>query len=110
MSKTDMYARIKAAMPEDAEVVEFCDKYLAKADARKNRADMRLQIARKAVEKIDGEHTAKEIADFINENDMAGEGDAWTAPRAVYYLNKLAESGIVVKTDKGSKPNIYSVA
>ena len=110
MSKrTEMFARIAAAMPEDAEVQEWIAKELERAGRSaaktQERLDMALQIIKgHAVEAV----CAK---DFAHEVNLAfGASQNWNTRTAAYYLRQLVLKGVAEEVpyeDKKIGPKMY---
>ena len=103
MSKrNDMIARIKSAMPDDAEVQEWCDKELNRSAAQAEKTSGRLDALRIALREVRDEHgdgfavTAKMAASYVNELVAPLDGE-WNCRTASYYLRKLVSCGECVE-------------
>ena len=110
MSKrTEMFARIAAAMPEDAEVQEWVAKELERAGKSSaktaERLDMALHVIKgHAVEPVCAKDFAREV------NLQFGMEHNWNTRTAGYYLRQLVLSGVAEEVpyeDKKSGPKMY---
>lgn len=110
--RTDMFKRIADAMPQDAEVQEYCAKMLANASKSSEKTAARLEIARTAIKNFaDNAVTAKEFAQFINTNCNLDQD--WNTRTAGYYLHQLVLKGVVEEVayeDKKTGPKMYVYA
>ena len=108
-TRTDMFKRIADAMPQDAEVQEYCAKMLANASKSSEKTAARLEIARTAIKNFAvNPVTAKEFAQFINTN--CNPGQSWNTRTASFYLRKLVEEKYaehVEREDGKSGPKQY---
>lgn len=111
-ARTDMFKRIADAMPEDAEVQEYCTKMLASASKSSEKTTARLEIARTAIKNfVVNPVTAKEFAQFVNTNCNSGQN--WNTRTASFYLRKLVEEKCAEYVERedgksGPKQYIYS--
>lgn len=108
-TRTDMFKRIAMAMPQDAEVQEYCHKMLASASKSSEKTAVRLEIARTAIKNfVVNPVTAKEFAQFINTN--CNPDRSWNTRTASFYLRKLVEeqcAEYVEREDGKSGPKQY---
>ena len=94
MSKrTEMFARIAAAMPEDAEVQEWVAKELERAGKSSaktaERLDMAIEVLKRHV--TDGE--AVSAKEFAHEVNALFPGENWNTHTASYHLRQLVSKG-----------------
>lgn len=109
-AKTAMLVRIMDAMPEDAEVQEFCSNLLAKEQARVEKAERKMNMALTVFEmRVDDSVSAREFADLVNEECLSDE--EWTTRSASYYLRRMVEMHVAtpVEVEKG-EPKRYAKA
>ena len=110
MSKrTEMFARIAAAMPEDVEVQEWMAKELERAGRSAAKTQERLDMA---LQVIKG-HAVKAVCakDFAHEINLAfGTAQNWNTRTAAYYLRQLVLKGMVEEVpyeEKKTGPKMY---
>lgn len=112
MSKrTEMFARIAAAMHDDVEVQEWVAKELERAGKSSaktaERLDMAIEVLKRHV--ADGEAvSAKEFAREVNL--QFGVDQNWNTRTAGYYLRQLVLNGVAEEVpykDKKSGPKMY---
>ena len=113
MSKrTEMFARIAAAMPEDAEVQEWVAKELERAGKSAAKTQERYDMASCTIRRYATNPVcAKEFADDIN--ITYDPDDRWSTQTASYYLRQLVSKGEaeeVPNEDKKSGPKRYIYA
>lgn len=112
-ARTDMFKRIADAMPQDAEVQEYCAKMLANASKSSEKTAARLEIARTAIKNFAvNPVTAKEFAHFVNSNCNPDQN--WNTRTASFYLRELVKNGYAEHVERedgksGPKQYIYSV-
>lgn len=110
MSKrTNMIRRIMDAMPDDAEVQEWCSRELDRAGKSAAKTQERYEMASCSIRQHDTNPvSAKEFADEINR--VYDPDDKWSTQTASYYLRKLVSKGEaeeVSNDDKKSGPKMY---
>lgn len=109
MSKrTEMFARIAAAMPEDAEVQEWVAKELERAGKSSaktaERLDMAIEVLKRHV--YDGE--AVSAKEFAHEVNALFPGENWNTRTASYYLRLMVERKLAeVVSGEKSSPKMY---
>lgn len=113
MSKrTKMFARIAAAMPEDAEVQEWVAKELERAGKSAAKTQERYDMASCTIRMYaTNPVSAKEFANDIN--ITYDPDDRWSTHTASYYLRQLVSKGEaeeVPNEDKKSGPKRYKYA
>ena len=113
MSKrTNMICRIMDAMPDDAEVQEWCSRELDRAGKSAAKTQERYDMASCTIRMYDTNPVcAKEFADEIN--TTYDPDDRWTTHTASYYLRQLVSKGEaeeVPNEDKKSGPKMYKYA
>ena len=110
MSKrTEMFARIAVAMPEDVEVQEWVAKELERAGKSSAKTAERLDMAlhaikRHAVEPVCAKEFAREV------NLQFGMEHNWNSRTAGYYLRQLVLKGVVEEVPyegKKTGPKMY---
>lgn len=111
-TRADMFKRIADAMPQDAEVQEYCAKILANASKSSEKTTKRLDMALHAIKKHAVEPVcAKEFAREVNL--QFGMEDDWNTRTAGYYLHQLVLNGVVEEVpyeDKKTGPKMYKYA
>ena len=111
-TRADMFKRIADAMPQDAEVQEYCAKMLANASKSFEKTAVRLEIARTAIKNFAANAvTAKEFAQFVNTN--CNPDQDWNTRTATYYLRQLVLNGVAEEVpykDKKTGPKMYIYA
>lgn len=109
-TKSRMYARIMEAMPQDAEVQEYCkrhiDKIQAGQDKTKTRLDMAMNIAMR-YDDVDNPVCAKVVASKVNTDYGLAGDDRWTTRTASYYLNQLVKDGKMEVAEEPKSPKSY---
>jgi len=109
MSKrTEMFARIAAAMPEDAEVQEWVAKELERAGKSSAKTAERLDMAIKVLKRhvYDGE--AVSAKEFAHEVNALFPGQNWNTRTASYYLRLMVERKLAeVVSGEKSSPKMY---
>jgi len=114
MSKrTEMFARIAAAMPDDAEVQEWCSRELDRAGKSAAKTQERYDMASCSIRQHDATNPvcAKEFADEINR--VYDPDNKWSTHTASYYLRQLVSKGEaeeVPNEGKKSGPKMYIYA
>ena len=113
MSKrTNMICRIMNAMPDDAEVQEWCSRELDRAGKSAAKTQERYDMASCSIRMHDTNPVcAKEFADEINR--VYDPDDRWSTHTASYYLRQLVSKGEaeeVPNEDKKSGPKRYIYA
>lgn len=109
-TNNEIYARIREAMSDDAEVVAFCDKYLKKAEARSSLTLARKSSVLSALGELGDMRSAAEVAEYMNENGIdldIAKDNKWTTQGVGYYLRKLRDEGKV--TEEEGSPKMYEV-
>ena len=113
MSKrTNMICRIMDAMPDDAEVQEWCSRELDRAGKSAAKTQERYDMASCSIRMHAANPVcAKEFADEIN---LVYDPDRkWSTHTASYYLRQLVSKGEaeeVPNEDKKSGPKMYIYA
>lgn len=114
MSKrTNMIRRIMDAMPDDAEVQEWCSRELDRAGKSAAKTQERYDMASCSIRQHDATNPvcAKEFADEINR--VYDPDDKWSTHTASYYLRQLVSKGEaeeVPNEGKKSGPKMYIYA
>lgn len=114
MSKrTNMICRIMDAMPDDAEVQEWCSRELDRAGKSAAKTQERYDMASCSIRVHDATNPvcAKEFADEINR--VYDPDDRWSTHTASYYLRQLVSKGEaeeVPNEGKKSGPKMYIYA
>ena len=109
MSKrTEMFARIAAAMPEDAEVQEWVAKELERAGKSSAKTAERLDMAIEVLKCHVAEDKAVSAKEFAHEVNTLFPGQNWNSRTASYYLRLMVERKLaeVVPGEKSS-PKMY---
>lgn len=112
MSKrTEMFARIAAAMPEDAEVQEWVAKELERAGKSSAKTAERLDMAIEVLKRHVSEDEAVSAKEFAHEVNLAfGANQNWNTRTAAYYLRQLVLNGVAEEVpyeDKKVGPKMY---
>ena len=110
MSKrTEMFARIAAAMPEDAEVQEWVTKELERANRSAAKTAERFDMAIEVLKRHVVEDEAISAKEFAHEVNRLFPGQNWNTRTASYYLRMLVERHIadMVHTEQKSAPKMY---
>ena len=108
--KSRMFVRIMEAMPDDAEVQEYCSTLLAREAARSEKSAKKMNAALTVFTmKVEGDVSAREFAELVNESGLSEE--VWTTRSASYYLRRMVETGVAVPVE-GAKgePKRYAQA
>ena len=114
MSKrTNMICRIMDAMPDDAEVQEWCSRELDRAGKSAAKTQERYDMASCSIRVHDATNPvcAKEFADEINR--VYDPDSKWSTHTASYYLRQLVSKGEaeeVPNEGKKSGPKMYIYA
>ena len=110
MSKrTEMFARIAAAMPEDVEVQEWVAKELERAGRSAAKTQERLDMALRVIKG----HVVEPVfaKDFAHEvNLQFGAAHNWNTRTAAYYLRQLVLNGVAEEVPyegKKTGPKMY---
>ena len=105
MSKrTEMFARIAAAMPEDAEVQEWVAKELERAGKSSAKTAEAIEVLKRHV--ADGE--AVSAKEFAREVNALFPGQNWNTRTASYYLRLMVERKLAeVVSGEKSSPKMY---
>ena len=110
MSKrTDMFARIADAMPEDVEVQEWVAKELERAGRSAAKTQERMDMALRVIKG----HVVEPVSakDFAHEvNLQFGAAHNWNTRTAAYYLRQLVLNGIAEEVPyegKKTGPKMY---
>lgn len=110
MAQIDVYRRIAAAMPEDAEVQELCAKFFARAEVSDSRTRANLEAVRRVVRSMVSRGTSavtsKEMAKALTAHTKC----AWSTNKAGYYLRQLAsmeDEGVERLPDEKGRPVTY---
>lgn len=109
MSKrTEMFARIAAAMPEDVEVQEWVAKELERAVKSSAKTAERLDMAIEVLKRHVSEDEAVSAKEFAHEVNAHFSGQNWNTRTASYYLRLMVERKFaeVVPGEKSS-PKMY---
>lgn len=109
MSKrTEMFTRIAAAMPEDAEVQEWVAKELERAGRSSAKTAERLDMATEALKRHLTEDEAVCAKEFAHEVNALFPGQNWNTRTASYYLRLMVERKLaeIVPGEKSS-PKMY---
>lgn len=108
--KSRMFVRIMEAMPQDAEVQEWCTAALAREKARSEKSAKKMNAALTVFTmKVEGDVSAREFAALVNESGLAE--DVWTTRSASYYLRRMVETGVAVPVEGGKgEPKRYAQA
>lgn len=110
ITERDIYTRILAAMPDDAEVVAFCEKKLASSGKSRAKTAERMDITRRVLAKnAFSEDTAMTARDFARKVNELHPEQNWNTRTASYYLSRMAKEGVVEKIapEKGKSGNLY---
>ena len=100
--KSRMFVRIMDAMPEDAEVQEFCSNLLAKEQARAEKSERKMNMALTVFTmRVDEPVSAREFANLVNEECLSDE--EWTTRSASYYLRRMVEMNLAVPVESRSR-------
>ena len=99
ITKRDYYEEIKALLPDNVGIVEFCDNEIALLDSKAEKAK-----ARNAKKKAEGDALLTAVADVLTEDfqtiaDITGkiDSDDVTNAKVQARLKKLVDSGVAVK-------------
>lgn len=111
MSKrTEMFKRIMDAMPEDAEVQEYCAKEIERAGRSASKTAKRLNAAIEAIKMCAMEPVcAKDFAAKVN--SVYDDERPWTTRTASYYLRQMVLRNIVEEVeyeDDKKGPKMYA--
>lgn len=108
--KSRMFVRIMEAMPDDAEVQEWCAAAITREQARSEKSVKKMNAALTVFTmKVEGTVSAREFAELVNESGLAEE--VWTTRSASYYLRRLVETGAAVPIESGKgEPKRYAQA
>ena len=108
--KSRMFVRIMEAMPDDAEVQEWCAAALAREKARSEKSAKKMNAALTVFTmKVESTVSAREFAELVNESGLSEE--VWTTRSASYYLRRLVETGAAVPVESGKgEPKRYAQA
>ena len=109
MSKrTEMFARIAAAMPEDAEVQEWVAKELERAGKSSAKTAERLDMAIEVLKRHTSENDAVYAKEFAHEVNAQFPGQNWNTRTASYYLRLMVERKLAeVVSGEKSSPKMY---
>lgn len=109
MSKrTEMFARIAAAMPEDAEVQEWVAKELERAGKSSAKTAERLDMAIEALKRHVADGEAVSAKEFAHEVNALFPGENWNTRTASYYLRLMVERKLAeVVSNEKSSPKMY---
>ena len=110
MSKrTDMIARIIAAMPDDVEVQEWAAKELERINKSAAKTAERFDMAVEVLKRHVVEDEAVSAKEFAHEVNRLFPGQNWNTRTASYYLRMLVEHNIadIVPTEQKSAPKMY---
>lgn len=109
MSKrTEMFARIAAAMPEDAEVQEWVAKELERAGKSSAKTAERLDMAIEVLKRHISENDAVSAKEFAHEVNALFPGENWNTRTASYYLRLMVERKLAeVVSGEKSSPKMY---
>lgn len=109
MSKrTEMFARIAAAMPEDAEVQEWVAKELERAGKSSAKTAERLDMAIEALKRHVADGKAVSAKEFAHEVNALFSGQNWNTRTASYYLRLMVERKLAeVVSGEKSSPKLY---
>ena len=109
MSKrTEMFARIAAAMPEDAEVQEWVAKELERAGKSSAKTAERLDMAIEVLKRHVVDDEAVSAKEFAHEVNALFPGENWNTRTASYYLRLMVERKLAeVVSGKKSSPKMY---
>ena len=109
MSKrTEMFARIAAAMPEDAEVQEWVAKELERAGKSSAKTAERLDMAIKVLKSHVAVGEAVSAKEFAHEVNAMFPGQNWNTRTASYYLRLMVERKLAeVVSGEKSSPKMY---
>lgn len=108
ITKKEMFAKIAAAMSEDIEVVEFCEKEIAALDRKAEKARERAAKKRAAGDELKTAvagvltnefRTAADIAEDLIASGFENDGEVPSAAKVIYRLNALVKDGVAEKTD-----------
>lgn len=109
MSKrTEMFTRIAAAMPEDAEVQEWVAKELERAGKSSAKTAKRLDMAIEVLKHHISEDEAVSAKEFAHEVNAMFPGQNWNTRTASYYLRLMVERKLAeVVSGEKSSPKMY---
>lgn len=109
MSKrTEMFVRIAAAMPEDAEVQEWVAKELERAGKSSAKTAERLDMAIEALKHHVADGEAVSAKEFAHEVNALFPGESWNTRTASYYLRLMVERKLAeVVSGEESSPKMY---
>lgn len=109
MSKrTEMFARIAAAMPEDAEVQEWVAKELERAGKSSAKTAERLDMAIEVLKRHVADGEAVSAKEFAHEVNALFHGQNWNTRTASYYLRLMVERKLAkVVSGEKSSPKMY---
>lgn len=109
MSKrTEMFARIAAAMPEDAEVQEWVAKELERAGKSSAKTAERLDMAIEVLKRHISEDDAVSAKEFAHEVNALFPDQNWNTRTASYYLRLMVERRLAeVVPGAKSAPKMY---
>lgn len=109
MSKrTEMFARIAAAMPEDAEVQEWVAKELERAGKSSAKTAERLDMAIEVLKRHVADGKAVSAKEFAREVNAQFSDQNWNTRTASYYLRLMVERKLAeVVSDEKSSPKMY---
>ena len=109
MSKrTEMFARIAAAMPEDVEVQEWVVKELERAGKSSAKTAERLDMAIEVLKRHISEDEAVSAKEFAYEVNALFPGQNWNTRTASYYLRLMVERKLAeVVSGEKSSPKMY---
>ena len=109
MSKrTEMFARIAAAMPEDAEVQEWVAKELERAEKSSAKTAERLDMAIEVLKRHVAEDEAVSAKELAHEVNALFPGQNWNTRTASYYLRLMVERKLAEVVSGGkSSPKMY---
>ena len=109
MSKrTEMFTRIAAAMPKDAEVQEWVAKELERAGKSSAKTAERLDMAIEVLKRHVSENEAVSAKEFAHEVNDVFPGQNWNTRTASYYLRLMVERKLAkVMLGEKSSPKMY---
>ena len=109
MSKrTEMFARIAAAMPEDAEVQEWVAKELERAGKFSAKTAERLDMAIEVLKRHVATGEAVSAKEFAIEVNALFPSQNWNTRTASYYLRLMVERKLAeVVSGEKSSPKMY---
>lgn len=112
MTKREMFAHIASVNASDAEIVEFCEKEIARLDARKGSKTLtKTQKANEGVkdaiaEALGSFESGATVTEIIKSSEALSE---FSNQKISALLRKMVEEGRVVKTVEGKKA-LFSLA